>query len=833
MKQVQGAMRDLQGQTGGVEKALSGLGGYFTGGAVLQFAQQLGQAALRMAEFAQQTHMVRTSMQGLASSFGESADGMISAMQRASGGTISEYNLMLAANKAMMLGVASNAGELEGILRVAMTRGAAMGLSTTQAFDDLVTGLGRGSALILDNLGITMASLRSAESDYAAALGKTTDALTDQERKQAMVNAVLKEAAGIDASGVDAMAGGFARLRAAADDLAAAIGERLRPALDGAAGSAADLINNISGNVPELTLTQQLREAQKSVTDLREQWAATKKQLTADELQTIYDLQDAMLRGASSDPVVFDQAMTAATNAGLLESLALLDQLDTAVTQMLALQRKANEESFTSGENVRLQQMVNNIQSERDQAAAIVAVREQMYAQINQMAESAINRLVEATGNPTVFGNLESFSSRMRSLFENYQTMGLTAEQALIMVSGAIDRNIASMESAISTTGTFASVTDTAKVAVNDLESALGAAGGAMGGAMGFIGGMIGRLDEMSKAARQAKQDLFDMSANTIKGANLAAASTLGAAEAQALYTQQIDTLNTARAEMMASGMSVADVEFQLAELEGTLTEQTRERVRAVDDATRAMNDGATASSSYASSLSDVNSALASRVNSAVNAQLDPGVGVNPQDYMPRQDAPNENARRLADIMVNGFKGQDWMGQFQNEVPDIYQMLVDAQDPQAAAAQLLQQFQQGMLPQLIDKEALKQQIKDQLAGDANMAAYAQQIMQELIAEGAGDPQAIQQAVNRTMGTSMGKTTGPTDVTSGVVSQLKAETFLKQLNGAGGDAAAQWGSAFLASVGENVPMALIMILATLVAPIIAQGQADAAGQTGAQ
>ena len=35
-------------------------------------------------------------------------------------------------------------------------RGRAMGLSTTQAFGDIVTGIGRMSPLILDNLGICL-----------------------------------------------------------------------------------------------------------------------------------------------------------------------------------------------------------------------------------------------------------------------------------------------------------------------------------------------------------------------------------------------------------------------------------------------------------------------------------------------------------------------------------------------------------------------------------------------------------------------------------------------------------------------------------------------------
>lgn len=71
-----------------------------------------------------------------------------------------------------------------------------MGISTTQAFNDIVTGLGRMSPLILDNLGITV-DLEATTAKYAATLGKSADALTDAERKQALVNAVMESSASL------------------------------------------------------------------------------------------------------------------------------------------------------------------------------------------------------------------------------------------------------------------------------------------------------------------------------------------------------------------------------------------------------------------------------------------------------------------------------------------------------------------------------------------------------------------------------------------------------------------------------------------------------------
>lgn len=123
---------------------------------------------------------------------GTTGDAYTKALRVASDNTISDMNLQLAANRARLLGVADSAAQLAPLLGIARDRAQEMGISTTQAFGDLVTGLGRGSALILDNLGITV-SVTEANKTYAAQLGKTVGALTEAEQKQALINAVLEQ----------------------------------------------------------------------------------------------------------------------------------------------------------------------------------------------------------------------------------------------------------------------------------------------------------------------------------------------------------------------------------------------------------------------------------------------------------------------------------------------------------------------------------------------------------------------------------------------------------------------------------------------------------------
>lgn len=61
-----------------------------------------------------------------------------------------------------------------------------------EALDDIVTGLGRGSAMILDNLGIVV-NQKEAQEEYAASLGKTVEQLSEAEKKQALINKVVAD----------------------------------------------------------------------------------------------------------------------------------------------------------------------------------------------------------------------------------------------------------------------------------------------------------------------------------------------------------------------------------------------------------------------------------------------------------------------------------------------------------------------------------------------------------------------------------------------------------------------------------------------------------------
>ena len=164
-----------------------------------------------------------------AQQFGKSADEIIKKLKEMSGGTISDTELIKQANKAMALGVTTDIGKMADLLEFARLRAQAMGIDTTFAFDSIVTGIGRGSPLILDNLGI----ITKGWAEEAAAAGVAYD-------NQFILNKVLQQAA-LTMQGVgrvmDTEAEKAQKAKTAFENLKIAIGSRIE---------ASNFINNLT-----------------------------------------------------------------------------------------------------------------------------------------------------------------------------------------------------------------------------------------------------------------------------------------------------------------------------------------------------------------------------------------------------------------------------------------------------------------------------------------------------------------------------------------------------------------------------------------------------------
>ena len=196
---------------------------------------------------AMEVESTKIAFKNLATQNKQSANEILTALQKASKGTVSEYDLMLSANRAMVLGVARNTRDFEALMEVARDRAKTMGITTTQAFNDIVTGIGRGSRLILDNLGIII-NLEQANEAYAKTLNKTASELTAAERQQALLNEVLKQGqATIDKTSQETMttSESFQALKASIGDTLAQIGSSLLPMFRKAVDSLKNIIDGI------------------------------------------------------------------------------------------------------------------------------------------------------------------------------------------------------------------------------------------------------------------------------------------------------------------------------------------------------------------------------------------------------------------------------------------------------------------------------------------------------------------------------------------------------------------------------------------------------------
>lgn len=190
-----------------------------------------------MGEAGAQFDRLKTSGEELAAGLGSSLDEIISKLDEAAQGAISDSDLIGSANAAMMLGLGANADQLANLMEVAALRGRAMGLSTTQAFNDIVRGIGRMSPMILDNLGI-MIDAESRYSAYAETMGIAADEIDGVMKRQILLNGVLEEGnALLEQSGGlaedDAVA--FEQLRATFANIATEIQGKFAPGLAEAA----------------------------------------------------------------------------------------------------------------------------------------------------------------------------------------------------------------------------------------------------------------------------------------------------------------------------------------------------------------------------------------------------------------------------------------------------------------------------------------------------------------------------------------------------------------------------------------------------------------------
>ncbi|PHV24648.1 hypothetical protein CSQ93_28230 [Janthinobacterium sp. BJB426] len=135
-------------------------------------------------------------------------------------------------------------------------------LNSSDAFDRLVNGISRGNVLILRNIGINV-NLQTAYRQMADELGKTTKELSENERVQARLNAVIER--GSDIAGTYEAAMGTAgkqitSMQRYMTDLKTVVGETFLEVLTVTVMALTKGLKDANGEVSELSRNNQLHE---------------------------------------------------------------------------------------------------------------------------------------------------------------------------------------------------------------------------------------------------------------------------------------------------------------------------------------------------------------------------------------------------------------------------------------------------------------------------------------------------------------------------------------------------------------------------------------------
>lgn len=809
----------------GLGKLGAGIAGFFAVGKLTQTVTELGQLGA-------QAQRTQAAFGELAGGVGQSADAMLAAMRTATAGTVADSELMLSANRAMMLGVADNAEEMAGIMAAAITRGRALGVSASQAVGDVITGIGRMSPQILDNLGIV--GVASAFDDYAASLGKTAEQLTEVEKKQALVNAVIASSGG-GAAVIDDAAAAFERMDASIQNAKEAMGILFGPAVAAIADRLAEAATITSQALTENPLVQAeatiagrvqrlLKEAQDAAmvsvapgapvgpeglggSGLSDQ--AQRLQLVLFAIQQVDQAQQA---GVSSASIWADQITRIAERVvafgdvsdDSLRSVAILLGNIATTTAAEQLQRTAGTMGALSDATRPTAEQIAATNAALQGIATTGGASAETIAQVTAAAQSGLQGIAREVaaiqGDQAGLDWLATMNRLLDDQISKWAAEGRTVAQ----ITGVLLPNyIANLRKVAD--GANKSATATASIAKGAQTA------GTVGARM--MAGLAIKIGQVTRAAQIAT----------------GAISRMGGAA---------DAVSTGRGGGLGEGFRTADYEPILKATDAT---------SALDFALSGLLDtaytgggGGGGIGGIADEFSDLQSTIQGVIGEAMSADIG---GLDPAAFLPREDAINENARRLAAIMRDGIAGQEWLDEFKAEVPALWEELSSSGDPKGAAARMLQEFQQGLRPELLDRDMIKARVKAMLLGEENSSALAAEIAAELSGELGMSLAQAQQAVAGVMGVGAGgmagtgAQVGPDGAAQG--SQFVAawagmvKTQLTEFENTGKQAGASWGAGFMATVEGGVPGQLVALLVSLVTPGVLANIAAQGSRTGAQ
>lgn len=238
---------------GGIGKGLGTIGkvgfGAFTAtaGTAVTAIAGVGIALGNMAKNAAQIEGLQNAFESLSGQAGTTGDDMLAALQKGSGGTVAARDLMESFNKAASLVSLEFATDLPSAMELVSKAAAATGQDMGFLMDSLVTGVGRVSPMILDNLGIQV-SLTEATEKYAEANGLVASELTKTEQQaavQALTMEKLNEKYGAMESVYDTAGSKMQQMQASFQNAKDEMGMAFMPVLTSLADALTGLANDL------------------------------------------------------------------------------------------------------------------------------------------------------------------------------------------------------------------------------------------------------------------------------------------------------------------------------------------------------------------------------------------------------------------------------------------------------------------------------------------------------------------------------------------------------------------------------------------------------------
>jgi hypothetical protein len=223
---------------------------------------------------------------------------------------------------------------------------------------------------------------------------------------------------------------------------------------------------------------------------------------------------------------------------------------------------------------------------------------------------------------------------------------------------------------------------------------------------------------------------LLNSALSSIQGAALQAYSDSGYNPA---IIEQYQAVNV-QAEALRStveNMDPVEASFYMRQF----TDQASEGFKAVSEYANQTEQSIGGSAKATKQLTKEFQSLSGSISSIIGSAMSDFGGADLSEFLPYQDAPAEDARRIASVMVEGWDSE-WVDYFKTKFPDLFtKYMGDAGgDIQKASAMLLKDFQDGMRPELIDKDKVKELAKRMFLADQETSKMVDEIARDLAAE---------------------------------------------------------------------------------------------------